>query len=357
VSGEAIKREGFHGKTGGSKGTSAGAYYGAGTYFHTDKAHADEYLKGVQAYERADAHQITAHADVKNPFKLTIKPNDQGPGEAMHRALRESGVIKPGEKLKPDEITRRLQAKGHDAVEIHQPGKLDPHFAGSQLVVFNPKQAKYGEGRSKPRNLGDLSKHKDEDLHRMYRETNSRNERSQINAELDQRKQSRTEAMHARGPSVDKINKAMDRREAGRGPVIPDKPNLPRERTSAVKSGMTPNQADTNKLEIEKRALEHAATRRKMTKREQARYAQIKRELANHPEAQAHAPEPKLTRSDHAARNYVATHGVDKAKQRVAELQASGHTDQITTDMIAALKRAIANPTTAKGHPSRTIGK
>lgn len=74
--------------------------------------------------------------------------------------------------------------------------------------------------------------------------------------------------------------------------------------------------------------------------------------LANRPSAAV------PTRSDRAAQNYVSTHGVEGAKQRVAELQKSGHTDQITTDMIAALERAIANPpAAAKGHPSRTIGK
>lgn len=142
-----IRAEGFHGKARKS-GEGSGAYFGAGTYFHTSKAHSDQYLAGTRQYGFGDETQIRAHAEVKRPFEVRVQPNEQQalPGEVMHRALRQAGFAKPGEKLKPSEITARLQAAGYDGIWVRQ-AKFSHEISGDQLVVFDPKRVGYGHAK------------------------------------------------------------------------------------------------------------------------------------------------------------------------------------------------------------------
>lgn len=147
-SAQAIQAQGFHGKARGS-GEGSGAYFGAGTYFHTSKAHSDQYLQGTRAFGFGDEQQILASAHVTKPFEVRVTAGEQNalPGQVMHRALRDAGLIKPGEKLQPSEITARLQAAGYDAVRVRQ-SQFSHDITGDQLVVFNPKAAKFGHAKT-----------------------------------------------------------------------------------------------------------------------------------------------------------------------------------------------------------------
>lgn len=118
---------------------AGGAFYGLGRYFSTDEAHAQELLAGYRDYVSDDARLVTGRARVHNPFHVDAT-NTGGtlPGEIMHRALRDAGIAKPGEKLTPAQITDRLRAAGYDSVEVHQPGPINHQAGGSQLLVFDP---------------------------------------------------------------------------------------------------------------------------------------------------------------------------------------------------------------------------
>ena len=135
----AIKAGGFSGKRRTSQDGFSGAFFGEGTYLHTDASHSKEYTEGTRAYGYGDETQISAAAHVEKPFVVHAKPGDSNPGALMHNALVRAEVAKPGEKLSPPEITRRLQELGYDAVEVKQP-KFSHEIAGSQLVVFDPKK-------------------------------------------------------------------------------------------------------------------------------------------------------------------------------------------------------------------------
>lgn len=153
-----IRQTGFHGKSrsetsGGSD--YGGAVFGAGTYFHTDKSHADAYLKGMHAYESGDEVQIQARAEVSNPLVVPVRAGEGYEKPDFEKKLREVGALKTGESYndskfdrKPGdvgaaEVTKRLQALGYDAVDVRQP-KFDAYAGGSQLVVFDPSKVKYG---------------------------------------------------------------------------------------------------------------------------------------------------------------------------------------------------------------------
>lgn len=131
---DAIHATGF--KLGPSAGDNGG-FFGHGVYLHTNKAHADESLAGYRAYIDSSMQQIQAQARVTNPFHVHVLPGATDPGQAMRGALADAGVIRRGETPSPGEITRLLQARGHDAVQVHQP-RFNHEIAGSQLVVFDP---------------------------------------------------------------------------------------------------------------------------------------------------------------------------------------------------------------------------
>ena len=145
-----IREGGFHGKSRGT-GKGSGSYFGSGTYFHTNKAHSDEYLTGTRAYGYGDETQIQASAHLDKPFVVNIKPSEQKalPGDVMHRALRDAGLIKPGEKLSPEQVTARLKSAGYDGVHVRQ-SKYSHEIAGDQLVVFDSSKAKFGHHEGVP---------------------------------------------------------------------------------------------------------------------------------------------------------------------------------------------------------------
>lgn len=117
---------------------AGGAYFGRGRYFSTDETHARELLQGYQDFVDQDARLVTGRARVRNPFHVDATDTGETlPGEVMHRALRDAGIIRPGERLTPEQIRTRLQAAGYDSVQVHQPGPINHQVGGSQLLVFN----------------------------------------------------------------------------------------------------------------------------------------------------------------------------------------------------------------------------
>lgn len=157
---ESIRQSGFHGKTRveTSGGTDyGGSIFGAGTYFHANKAESDKWLKGARAYEWGDEVQIAAQGKLKNPLVVRLPGN--GPERDMSvyvQHMRKIGAIRPGETfssggvgrprtdLSPQELSKRLQAMGYDGVDIRT-DKPDALGEGSQVLVFNPQNV-----RSKP---------------------------------------------------------------------------------------------------------------------------------------------------------------------------------------------------------------
>lgn len=132
---ESIQKNGFADP---GKGDN-GAFFGRGTYFHTRKSDADEALTGYQAFIDPSMQQVRASATVNKPFRVEAKDSDKSPRDLMQRHMEAAGFAKPGEKLTPDEITRRLQAHGYDSVEIRQ-NRANSEIDGNQLVVFDPKK-------------------------------------------------------------------------------------------------------------------------------------------------------------------------------------------------------------------------
>lgn len=139
---EAIKKQGFHGKPRTAEEGFGGDYFGAGTYVHTDKEHSDKYLEGVQTYAWGDEVQITTQTKLQRPFRVTGTVRDASPTAVVSEAMAKKGLAKPGERLSGPEITRRLKAAGYDGVDFKQIGGYNDDMAGSQQVVFDPKNVR-----------------------------------------------------------------------------------------------------------------------------------------------------------------------------------------------------------------------
>lgn len=133
TSAKALRAEGFTQRRGG--GGAQGAFFGEGTYFHTDKNAADQELVGYKMFVGASMEQLETAAHVDKPFVVNIKPHETDPGAAMHRALREAGLI-GYERKTPAQIRELLEAAGYDAVEVRQKD-YTPEIGGSQLVIFD----------------------------------------------------------------------------------------------------------------------------------------------------------------------------------------------------------------------------
>jgi len=121
----------------------AGAFFGKGIYLHTTESEHQQYLAGVRMFQDENIQGMQAHASVTNPFVVPATAADEDPGAVMHRALVKAGIARSGERLRPAEITRRLQDRGYDAVEVKQRG-FNQEIAGSQLVVFDAADVKPG---------------------------------------------------------------------------------------------------------------------------------------------------------------------------------------------------------------------
>lgn len=98
---------------------------------------------------------VRADATVRKPFVVNASAADTDPGGVMHRALVAAGIAKPGERLAPNEITRRLQAHGYDGVEVRQQG-FNHDIGGSQLIAFNGNQVHVRPGSAEPDLGGNL---------------------------------------------------------------------------------------------------------------------------------------------------------------------------------------------------------
>jgi hypothetical protein len=131
-----IRREGFRAA---SDSGQNGAFFGAGTYFHTHENDAKESLEGYRAFIDSSMEHVRANATVHNPFTVPATSKDHDPGQVMHRALAAQGVTVPGEHLSPAQVTARLKALGYDGVEVRQDG-FNHDIGGSQLVAFDPSQ-------------------------------------------------------------------------------------------------------------------------------------------------------------------------------------------------------------------------
>lgn len=135
---EKTRREGLQAASVGWEG--AGSYFGSGVYLNTDKSDSDTFAWGERMFGAGRAEQLRAQARVENPFVVQARPGDADSRKVMQRALEDAGVVKPGEKVSVEEFTRRLQARGHDGVEV-KGAKGNDHLAGNQLVVFDPADA------------------------------------------------------------------------------------------------------------------------------------------------------------------------------------------------------------------------
>jgi hypothetical protein len=131
-----IRREGFRAASGDGQN---GAFFGAGTYFHTRKSDAEESLEGYRAYVDSSMEHVRANATVRNPFTVHAASRDRNPGQVMQRALVSQGAARPGERLSPAQATARLKSLGFDGVEVRQDG-FNHDIGGSQLVAFDPSQ-------------------------------------------------------------------------------------------------------------------------------------------------------------------------------------------------------------------------
>jgi hypothetical protein len=139
---DSIKQNGFRSTAGGGEN---GAFFGAGTYFHTRQEDAEASLDGYRMFIDPDMQQVRAEAQVINPFVVRADEFDMDPSEVMHRALREQGLAVNGEELSPDQITQRLKRAGHDGVEVRQNG-FNHEIAGNQLIVFDAAKQTRVEG-------------------------------------------------------------------------------------------------------------------------------------------------------------------------------------------------------------------
>lgn len=130
--------------------------FGSGTYFHAKKADSDSWLRGARAFEWGDEAQIAAQGKLTNPLIVTIpgtSPTADLDAYASH--MKRIGILKPGETyghtagslapkatdVSPQELTRRLQARGYDGVDIRAITKT-AGGEGSQIVVFDPKNVR-----------------------------------------------------------------------------------------------------------------------------------------------------------------------------------------------------------------------
>ena len=131
-----IRREGFRAASGSGQN---GAFFGAGTYFHTRESDAKESLEGYRAFIDSSMEHVRANATVHNPFTVPATSRDWDPDQVMQRALTAQGVTAPGEHLSPAQVTARLKSLGYDGVEVRQDG-FNHDIGGSQLVAFDPSQ-------------------------------------------------------------------------------------------------------------------------------------------------------------------------------------------------------------------------
>jgi hypothetical protein len=134
-SAERIEKEGFR------PSGQNGAFFGQGVYSHTKKEDADQYREEIRNYLWGDEVTVRTQTKVKNPFVIKDDEGRKNPSRLVHEALVKAGHAKPGERLLPEEITRRLQAAGYDGVELKQPG-YNPGSAGNQILSFNPKDTR-----------------------------------------------------------------------------------------------------------------------------------------------------------------------------------------------------------------------
>lgn len=118
------------------RGEMDGAHFGAGIYFSSDRAAADRYFEGCGDYGGV---QFTAEARVRRPYRVDAEPDCKCGTTLLLHSMAAQGLISPGEKPDPEEITARLRAAGYDSVYVHQPVMDDFYgddVGGSQLLVF-----------------------------------------------------------------------------------------------------------------------------------------------------------------------------------------------------------------------------
>lgn len=130
-----LVRTGFTGQGSGDNG----AFFGKGTYFHTNPADAKESLAGYRGYIDDNMTHVQADVTLRRPFQVDADSSDWDPSEVMNRAMVARGLAKSGEQLSPSEITKRLEAAGYDGVEVKQKG-FNHDIGGSQIVAFHNHQ-------------------------------------------------------------------------------------------------------------------------------------------------------------------------------------------------------------------------